>query len=180
MRLNALQQIRRGMDLCLGQGLSAPTLTLLFSGIDKMAWLSCGKEEVTRHDFLAWVERYLLPDSGLGCTSIELYSARCGIVHTQSPDARATRDGMARKIFYSWGTGRSEDLQAYIDLADPGGAVALDIGQLVKAFDVAVDRFVGESDQTPALAQDVEQRLQKVFCDVKPGDWPPLPAAATS
>jgi len=141
-----------------------------------MAWLNCpaDRDEVTRRDFLDWVERYLLPNSGLPCTALELYSARCGVVHTQSPEARATRGGTARKIFYSWGSCRPDTLQAYINIADPGAAVAVEIELVVKAFELAVDRFVEESERVPDLAERVERRLQKIFCDIGPEGLPEL------
>ena len=38
-KTNALQQLIIAIDLCFKEGLIAPTLALLYSGIDTTAWL---------------------------------------------------------------------------------------------------------------------------------------------
>lgn len=65
------------------------TLILVYSGIDAMAHLTmpAGKDKVTRADFVAWVENYLRfrdadKQPTLTLPGLELYAARCALVHT--------------------------------------------------------------------------------------------------
>ena len=65
------------------------TLILVYCGIDAMAHLTMptGKDKVTRADFVAWAEKYLRFRSAdmqptLTLPGLELYAARCALVHT--------------------------------------------------------------------------------------------------
>lgn len=79
-------------------------LILLYSAIDTLAWLDV-TGETSRTAFKAWVDAYLIPGSSLSCTSEDLYSARCGLLHTHAAVSRGTSTGVARQIWY-W-TGQS-------------------------------------------------------------------------
>jgi hypothetical protein len=96
---SALQELEIAIDLCFQERLITPTLALLYSGIDTMAWLGVpdNREDVTGNDFTRWADHYLLPDSGLACTSLDLYSSRCGIVHSMTAESRTIRREMRRE-----------------------------------------------------------------------------------
>ncbi|MGD0775521.1 MAG: hypothetical protein ABSC05_22120 [Candidatus Solibacter sp.] len=112
-----MQQLIIAIDYCFEKRLIAPTLALLYSGIDTMAWLGLpdDRQDVTGEDFVQWTDRYLLPDSGISCTALDLYSSRCGIVHSMTGESRAIRRGVAQRVFYAWGNHRAEDLQQILD-----------------------------------------------------------------
>lgn len=165
---NALQQLITAIDFCFRERLIAPTLTLLYSGIDTMAWLGLpdNQEDVTREDFTRWTDRYLLPDSGIPCTALDLYSSRCGIVHSMTGESRATRRGVAKRIFYAWGNHRADDLQLILDrIGQP--IVAVQVDTLVRAFQIAVGRFVKATEQDPGLNRRVGSRFEKVFTNMQ-------------
>jgi hypothetical protein len=162
--INALQQLIIAIDLCFEKGLVAPTLALLFSGIDTMAWLGLpdDQEDVTRDEFIRWADRYLLPESGILCTALDLYSARCGILHSMTAESRAIRTGNAKRVFYAWGTHRFEDLQQILNrIGEP--IVALQVDALIKAFRIAIDKFVEASEHDADLGRRINSRLNKVF-----------------
>jgi hypothetical protein len=48
--------------------------------------------DVWRSDFVAWVDTYVMPSAGLPVHAIDLYGARCGLVHTQTAESRTTRE----------------------------------------------------------------------------------------
>lgn len=164
---NAIKEFRVAIDLCLKAQLTTPTLVLTFCSIDTMAWLGLpdNRADVTRADFIEWVNRYLLPDSGIACTAEDLYSARCGIVHTMTAESRMIREGDARRIVYAWGNKEARDLQDFLDqLGEP--SVALHAETLINAFDVALDRFVNASEQDPELNRRINSRLDKIFTNM--------------
>ena len=144
---------------------------MIYSSIDTMAWFGCPatQTDVQRNDFIGWVDRYLLPDSGLTCTATELYSARCGVLHTMSPESKIVRSAQARKVLYGWGTHRAELLDGfgkYIGVA----CVGVDIDVLIKAFDTAVDRFIQDIERSSELRNRVEPRQRLVFAEWRPDE----------
>jgi hypothetical protein len=162
--INAVQQVIIAIDFCFEKGLIAPTLALLYSGIDTMAWLCLpdDQQDVTSEDFIQWTEQYLLPGSGIPCTALDLYSSRCGIVHSMTGESRAIRRGIAKRVFFAWGNRRAEDLQQVLDrIGEPVTAVQVDT--LVKAFRTAIDSFVKASEEDAELNRRVSARLDKVF-----------------
>jgi hypothetical protein len=90
----------------LKHGRNRAALILIFSGIDAMASLekNGGKNDVGER-FANWVNGYMQfsewPEAGL-----ELYGARCGILHTYGPISNLFEKGQVRLIGYTTGGGR--------------------------------------------------------------------------
>jgi hypothetical protein len=63
-----------------------PALTLVYSAIDNMSWLSVADSlEVRGSDFQGWCTRYLIPKITMprSISAVEFYAARCAILHTR-------------------------------------------------------------------------------------------------
>ena len=102
-RLDAkVRAVAGAVDASLASGLWEPTLILLYATIDAMAWLDRpdGQDDAHADDFIAWVDRYLLPDSGLPCTGADLYGARCGFLHSHTGESKRHRQLLIKKLFY--------------------------------------------------------------------------------
>ena len=111
-----LVQLGAGIETCLEKKLTTSALVLLYSAIDITSWLAADDLNASvRAYFTTWVEKYLLSAIPLGITALELYAARCGLIHTFTPDSRLVEQGKARRIVYAWGTAKSTDLQELID-----------------------------------------------------------------
>jgi hypothetical protein len=162
--INAVQQLILAIDLCLEKGLTAPVLALVHVGIDTMAWLGLpdDQHDVTGEDFMQWVDTYLLPESGISCSALDLYSARCGVLHSMTGESRAIRRRTAKRLFYAWGNRNAEDLQRMVDLLDEP-IVAVQMETLVSAFRTAIDRFVAANERDRGLRERVGARMGKVF-----------------
>jgi hypothetical protein len=119
---------------CLDARLILPALSLVFAGIDIVASLERQPGEGTKASFTRWVEQYLLPAKPLGCTSLELYAARCGILHTFTPESDLSRTGKARKIYYAWGTAVASDLHETSNRLGKADVVAMHVSDLHEAF----------------------------------------------
>jgi len=79
-------------------------LILAFSAIDAMAHLTMSetKDKVTRSDFIAWAEKYLRFRDAKGertlvLPGLELYAARCALVHTYSSEADLHKKGEVKR-----------------------------------------------------------------------------------
>lgn len=97
------------------------TLILLYSGIDMLASLTRPKTQMDTDGatFKDWVRTYLLPRKpALKITAEDIWGARCGILHTNQPDSKTSRKGVARVLQYVKGE------QGFIDQCqkqiDPG------------------------------------------------------------
>lgn len=92
------------INWCLENELFAETLILLYSLIDNMASLDpeSSKQFVDSKSFLSWADKYILARNILSCTALDLYAARCGIIHGFRTEARLVYEGKARPLWYAF------------------------------------------------------------------------------
>lgn len=98
----------RAIRVCLDSNLPEAAITLIYAGIDTIGLLNApeGHLDATRESFLNWSETYLIPllhtIDGDRVTGIDLYAARCGILHISSPISKLARENNAREIWYQF------------------------------------------------------------------------------
>jgi len=138
-----LNNITKSIELCLNAKLQISSLVLLYSGIDIMGWLNrpVSKYHKPKEDFIRWVDDYLLPNSNIKCKAIDLYAARCAIIHSYSCSSRLSKEGKAKEIYYSWGKANIKSLQNDIDRRSKKNAVAIHINGFLEAFKEGVEKF---------------------------------------
>ena len=156
------------INYCFGSGKWTPGLILFYSSIDIMASLNRdpAKSKVTRSDFVEWVNRYLLPGSELTCSAIDLYAARCGLVHSYSPDSDLSRDLKAKKIYYAHGNKKAIELQTIINKSSHKDIISVHIDQLFEALKVAVERFASALKSNPSKEKLATQRASEFFINI--------------
>src|SRR6266436_3571681 len=93
-----LMSLSKGVDSCLDNKLIGPALILIYSAIDTSGWLNSNEQFATRKSFIDWTSRYLLSTNRLSCSAVELYAARCGLLHTFTPNSKLSSDKKARRI----------------------------------------------------------------------------------
>ena len=158
-----------------------PALILIYACLDILASLQRQEGEGNRKAFVRWVDSYLLPDPKLKCTALDLYAARCAILHTLTPDAELTRKGEARRIVYAWGQGEADKL---VEASRRLGYdhAAIHIGELHERTKAAAARFLETVEKDPVLVQTVERAARQWLLDVsttgidllleRTGGWP--------
>ena len=83
-------------------------LTIIYSGIDSFGLLAApsGVLDASGNTFKQWCEKYILTRlqsvDGTSITSVDLWAARCGVLHTSTPLSKLERDGNARQVFYQF------------------------------------------------------------------------------
>jgi len=162
-------QLINTMDVCCKNKLVLPSLILLYSGIDIMAWLSRDKAhfDSTQQDFTLWVDTYLMPGHGFTCKAKDLYAARCSILHSYTPESLLSRKGEAKKIFYSWGTAHRESLQHIIDVSsEKDKTIVLNVDALIDAFKEGVQRFDKALSEDRSLSLLIYARANKFFTNI--------------
>lgn len=155
-----------GVEACVEKKLTAPALILIYSGIDTAGWLDSDQPFATRSSFMDWVNRYLLPSRPLDCTAVELYAARCGLLHTMTPDSQLSAQGRARRICYAWGQARVEDLRRTIDVTNKTSEyVAVHVEELYEAWQSGLLAFTQEIDNDPARRSRVYAKAKQFFSE---------------
>ncbi|MHA1525929.1 MAG: hypothetical protein ACTSQD_02765 [Promethearchaeota archaeon] len=138
------QELIDSIDLCYSCKLFTPSLILLYSAIDIMASLDreTSHDYVLRCDFLAWVDTYILPYSTQRYNSIDLYAARCSLIHSYSAESRLSNNEEAAKLYYAQGPKKKKDLQEMIDRTKEPNTKAIDSNELIGDTKKGIERFL--------------------------------------
>ncbi len=73
---------------------------------------------------------------------IDLYAARCAILHTMTPDSQLSKTNKAVPISYAWGTADLEELKKATDTLMPGELSYLHLNDLSQSFRLGLTLFV--------------------------------------
>jgi hypothetical protein len=137
----------RAIGCCFDSDLPEASLTLLYSGIDTLGLLAASPDETDarRSTFVDWCDKYILTrlnsTDGKSLTALDLYAARCGILHTSSSVSSLGRDGEAREICYQFGGKHGVNLGALNVKLEP---TMLDIAELAVAFKEGGIEFIAD------------------------------------
>ncbi|HUW20012.1 MAG TPA: hypothetical protein VMW16_11990 [Sedimentisphaerales bacterium] len=155
----------KGIDSCEANKLVLPALMLIYSGIDIVASLERKKGEGTQASFTRWVDMYLLKAVSLPCTSLELYAARCGILHGLTPESGLSRKGKAREVAYAWGIAKVSVLQEAASRSGYDYPV-IHISQLKEAFCRGVALFLKEASRDQETIKRISEGAGLWFSEV--------------
>lgn len=134
---------------------------LIFAGIDAMAFLDmpASQDDVTRNDFINWVERYVRFPCNDQITGEELYSARCAMVHTYGQESRISRTRKCRVVGY---VDRCIPEVRFAPSVDPT-QVVVSIEGLKTAFFAGMNEFLISVYSNSEKTKIVEPRLQTMI-----------------
>lgn len=157
---------QKAISLLLENALQSQALIILYSSIDALGLLDSesSKLKSTSTTFRNWVDKYLLIDPKLKCSSIDLWGARCGILHTFMKESDLSRDAKAKELFYV--SELHPKVAAYeaaaIDIGK-GQIIPLRLEELVRAFYNGVSKF--KIDYELKISQDptLDERLGKIL-----------------
>lgn len=153
-----------------------PTKILIYALIDSVAWAASDKgQKSTRKNFESWVARWLIPELPLIGEKIEpvdLYAARCAVLHTMTPDSELTSKGAARTIAYAWGTSKAEVLAYAFKVNGITNTVALHYDALYAAVEAGISAFLSAAATDQALGNLLAQGASKhyTYIDAPSGD----------
>ena len=129
-----------GIDLCLKQNLQFPTLSLIYSLIDSFSWITYGDIPVETR-YIKWIEEYMFKEKKLNVNAIDLYSARCAIIHTLTPNSNKSNNKKASVIAYAWGNKDVEILEKSITNSNKN-LKALHINDLYDSLVLGTTKFL--------------------------------------
>ena len=161
-----LHRFDEAATILFDQKFIVPGLALLYTGIDIASSLERLGHEGTKSSFMRWSDSYLLRNSTLSCTSADLYSARCGILHAHTPESDLTRKGKAKKILYAWGTATANSLDAIARHAKRSDEVNIHVNDLLDAFRIGIDEWIIEVRNNSTRTAKVEKRSMSWFTNL--------------
>jgi hypothetical protein len=146
-------QVVTAARYCVESNLLMPALILIYSLIDSLAWASADKaSRNVRANFEDWVAKWVLPRGSLDCTSVDLYAARCALLHTLTADADLTKNGSAQRISYAFGTAKAASLRLMLDDLGEKDLRAVQVETLLAAVTEGMADFLEFADKDVALS----------------------------
>jgi hypothetical protein len=151
-----LEGLQKAAAHLVEQKQTLPALVLIYSGMDIVAGLERQVGEGTKAAFVRWCDNYLLKAQSLACSALELYGARCGILHTYSPDSDLSKAGKVRRVFYAWGTATTESLNVSAAHLKKVDVVGLHLDDLLAAFEAGIVKWFDDVIKDPERKAKVE------------------------
>jgi hypothetical protein len=140
------------------ENLYTQALIILYSAIDTLAWASLPSGDVKQKDFIAWVDKYITPESKFGCTADDLYGARCGLVHSNAAESRKSRKGESREIWYATSPYSINLLREYARQRNDSAKIIC-FTDLLAAFVDASQKFFDEISIDEIRQRSVDERI---------------------
>ena len=152
--------IKRGIEVLLEQKCYGSVVILIYAGMDAMAFLSmpASQQDVTRKDFIDWAEKYIHFPCKEQLAGLELYAARCGMLHNYSIISNLSRAGKCRELGYV--VYEVPEVIYYPEKASD--LVMVSITGLAEAFFRGVDRFIIDVFGDPIRAPLARKRLENL------------------
>jgi hypothetical protein len=118
--------------------------------------------------FKRWVETYLLPLTTWKCTAVDLYGARCAVVHTFTPDSDLSKRGAAKVIYYAHSGADIAKLEE-INSDFNRNAECLEVSEMIVFFYEAILKYMVEVESDPVRKAAVETKAGLWFGDTEAG-----------
>ena len=171
---NSMGQLIAAIRMCLKNEQHLPALILIYSGIDIAGWFDSDNPNAKIKDtFISWVDRYVLVSEQLECTSTDLYSARCGLLHRLNPDSRISETGSARLIAYTCGTKTNIFKDAISDYNKTSEYVSIHIDDLFDAYLLGLEAFFNEVKKDHTRKAKISKKAKRYY-------EPPIDASRVS
>lgn len=145
------------------------TLVLSYTTIDAVAYLAMAEEKTkaNREDFIAWCDKYLRfrdekSERTLTLPGLELYAARCAVVHTYGTEADLHKQRKA-KLYIGYANEMLPEVQFSKDKPEH---LLLSIRGLVDAINegvlATIKEWAANEQQRKAAATRLERMLHEV------------------
>ena len=142
-------------------GVFAGAVILTLSAIDAMAFLSMplDTKEVHRKDYIAWINKYMKtdPSQSYQYNGVDIYGARCGIVHRYGVRSRLSESGQCKIFAYHTNPDHIYNPEKNNNM------VIISIKRLTNDFYRAVGRFLEDILQDKDLKARADSRITSLF-----------------
>jgi hypothetical protein len=149
------------------EGLLPHSLVIIYSTIDTCGLLDAPatQTEATGESFKNWVKKYILTDPALEFNEVDLWGARCAVLHTFTSQSRLSNEGKARQLQYYTGDKSQPHIQnliAFTKSHENGAHLPVHYGDLAEAVFTGMKAFVPDLAAICATSPDHLARLRKI------------------
>ncbi|MDP2937634.1 MAG: hypothetical protein Q8N72_00070 [Candidatus Omnitrophota bacterium] len=139
----------------------ASSIILTLSAIDAMAFLSMPstQKEVQKEDYIGWVDKYMktAPYQPYQYKGIDLYGARCGMLHRYGMVSALSEKGKCKVFGYHNGSEHSYNPNIKKDM------VMISVKRFTNDFFSAVEKFLQDIGGDSELKLRVDSRIVSLF-----------------
>jgi hypothetical protein len=160
-------QMGESLRLTLRNGHIMASLILMYSYIDAMASLIMpeGQKDVRGRDYIKWVDTYMKSGSPqYEYRGIDLWGARCGLVHRYSPNSTQSDNGRCKTFVYS--TKADHIFDPKIDK----NVVVVSANRIVNDFFGAMSKFIQDLLNNVEMLERANRRFEEFFQEVSRED----------
>lgn len=141
---------------------------LMYSTIDSMGLLDAPPTQISANgeSFKNWVKKYLLPHGMFDFNEVDLWAARCSVLHTFTSESDLSKKGMAKQIQYYLGAKDTPIAEAFVKATkqiDDGAHVPANLEDTYRAFLEGLKSFETELSEKCKFDSTYEMRLRKVL-----------------
>lgn len=150
------------------KGLYGHLLVIIYSSIDTLGLLDAPPDQLSAsgESFKNWVKHYLVPQPGIEFNEVDLWAARCAVLHTFTTQSDLSRARKAREIQYYGGDKTTEIAAKFVAITkamDGGKHLPIHFEDLYGAFLNALRKFVHDLDAKCSSDPKCEKRLRDVL-----------------
>ena len=157
------------IQICINQNLVIPALVLIYAFIDSVSWMDdpIDDEKKGASRFQKWVNDWMLKGRNLSWTAEELYAARCGLLHTLTPDSSLSKNKGIRQIGYAWGKADLRPLEenARIRGVDKNFAF-IHLRDLFESFKLGLVNYLDQTLKDEKKAEIFKKKAAQHFVNV--------------
>lgn len=147
------------IELCVENRLILPALTILYASIDSLAWIAYG-DIASKKRFIKWVDEYMCSNKKLEAEAIDLYSARCAILHTLTPHSDLSNNKKAKVVAYAWGNASANTGNKVTNIAEnEQQTVFVHINDLFNALKLGALKFINSA----TFDNECKERAENLF-----------------
>jgi len=123
------------------------SLVIIYSTIDTCGLLNAPAQQsmATGASFKEWVKKYVLTYPGLEFNDVDLWAARCAVLHTFTSTSDLSSSGKARQLQYYTGDKSAPHIQHFISFTknhDGGNHLPVHYGDLAEAVFGGMKAFI--------------------------------------
>ena len=178
---NNYEEMLEAIDACYQKALIIPCLSLIYTTIDSISWLAYGDvEDSTKKRFIQWSETYLLPLHIDNCSSIDLYSARCSILHGLSWESNLSKNHKAKRIVYSLGMNTENSFELDKQIFSQDYVTSVHIDSLIASLKTAVNKFFKDVDANEKLKIRIKKANGQRYAKIRIEDYENMVATIKS
>lgn len=149
--------IKKGIQVAIENKCFDAAVILILSGIDSMAFLGMPshQQDVKREDFVKWAEGYITFPCDDQLTGLDLYGARCAMLHSYGVVSKLSREGQCRMVGYM----DNSDPEVRYNPEVSKDFVLVSVTALAEAFYSGIDQFLVDLFSNKERAGVAEKRL---------------------